>query len=75
LAAARNTGQKLSRGKYIAYLNDGDIMYPDHLETLVTSLEESDSKFACTDAARAQHVKKLGRYEVTKREPSSSCEL
>ena len=25
---------KLSRGKYIAYLNDDEILYPDHLETL-----------------------------------------
>jgi len=41
LAAARNSGRKISRGKYLAYLNDDEIMYPDHLETLVTSLEGS----------------------------------
>jgi glycosyltransferase involved in cell wall biosynthesis len=75
LAAARNTGLKLARGKYIAYLDDEDIFYPDHLETLVTFLEDRDFKLAYTNAARAHLVKKLGRYEVTKQEPSSSCEL
>jgi glycosyltransferase involved in cell wall biosynthesis len=75
LAAARNTGLKLARGKYIAYLDDDDTFYPDHLETLVTFLEESDFEVAYTDAARTHQVKKLGRYEVTKQEPSSSCDL
>jgi glycosyltransferase involved in cell wall biosynthesis len=41
-AAARNTGLKLSRGKYVAYLDDAEIFYPDHLENLVTSLEGRD---------------------------------
>jgi hypothetical protein len=42
LAAARNTGLKLSRGKYLAYLNDDEILYPDHLETLVTLSSEGN---------------------------------
>jgi glycosyltransferase involved in cell wall biosynthesis len=69
LAAARNTGIKICRGKYIAYLKDDEILYPDHLQTLVTFLEESEFQVAYTDAARAWQEKKLGRYEVTKREP------
>jgi MoaA/NifB/PqqE/SkfB family radical SAM enzyme len=69
LAAARNTGIKISRGKYIAYLNDDEILYPDHLQSLATFLETSDFEVAYTDAARAWQEKKLGRYEVTKREP------
>ena len=39
LAAARNTGIALARGKYIAYLDDDDLYYPDHLETAVGYLE------------------------------------
>jgi hypothetical protein len=36
-AAARHTGLKLSRGEYIAYLNDDEVLPPDHLKTLVNS--------------------------------------
>jgi glycosyltransferase involved in cell wall biosynthesis len=60
LAAARNTGLKLSRGQYIAYLNDDETLNPNHLETLVTSLEESDSQVAYSDTSRAHHVKSWG---------------
>jgi glycosyltransferase involved in cell wall biosynthesis len=37
-AAARNTGIANSNGKYIAYLDDDDIYYPQHLELLVGEL-------------------------------------
>jgi GT2 family glycosyltransferase/radical SAM superfamily enzyme YgiQ (UPF0313 family)/SAM-dependent methyltransferase len=62
LAAARNTGIKLARGKYLAYLDDDDLFYPDHLETLVTALEGSRFRVAYTDAHRAHQEKKHGRY-------------
>jgi GT2 family glycosyltransferase len=68
LAAARNTGITLSRGKYLAYLDDDDIFYPDHLETLVTFLETSDFRVAYTDALRALQVKKHGRYATVDRD-------
>jgi GT2 family glycosyltransferase/tRNA A37 methylthiotransferase MiaB/Flp pilus assembly protein TadD len=68
LAAARNTGLKLARGKYIAYLDDDDLFYPDHLETLVTFLETSDYRIAYTDAHRAHQEKQLGRYVTTGRD-------
>jgi glycosyltransferase involved in cell wall biosynthesis len=67
-AAARNTGIKASRGKYIAYLDDDDIFYPDHLETLVNFLEKGDYRVAYTDAYRAHLEKKDGIYVVTKRD-------
>jgi O-antigen biosynthesis protein len=57
LAAARNTGIKLARGKYLAYLDDDDLFYPDHLETLVTALEGSRFRVAYTDAHRAHQEK------------------
>jgi GT2 family glycosyltransferase/glycosyltransferase involved in cell wall biosynthesis/ubiquinone/menaquinone biosynthesis C-methylase UbiE/TolA-binding protein len=62
LAAARNTGIRLSRGKYIAYLDDDDIFYPEHLETLVDYLENSEDRIAYTDACRAHQVLENGKY-------------
>ncbi|MFH1625990.1 MAG: glycosyltransferase, partial [Pseudomonadota bacterium] len=53
LPAARNTGLKAAKGKYIAYLDDDDIYYPNHLETLVGFLENNDYKVAYTDSYHA----------------------
>jgi GT2 family glycosyltransferase/thioredoxin-like negative regulator of GroEL len=68
LAAARNTGIRVSRGKYIAYLDDDDIFYPDHLETLVSFLEGSAFRVAYTDAHRAHQTMNNGRLCVTARD-------
>ena len=68
LAAARNSGIRVARGKYIAYLDDDDLYRPDHLQTLVAFLEQSECKVAYTDAYRAHQEKRDGRYVVTKRD-------
>jgi GT2 family glycosyltransferase/MoaA/NifB/PqqE/SkfB family radical SAM enzyme/Flp pilus assembly protein TadD len=68
LAAARNSGIKLARGKYIAYLDDDDLFYPRHVETLVAFLESGEYKVAYTDAYRAHQEKKNGEYVVIKRD-------
>lgn len=52
VGAARNTGLKSAKGFYIAYLDDDDIYYPDHLETLVNALENTDFPLAYTDSNR-----------------------
>lgn len=69
LAGARNTGIKVARGKYIAYLDDDDIFYPEHLATLVTFLQESGESVAYTDAYRAHQVMQGdGVYVITGRD-------
>jgi glycosyltransferase involved in cell wall biosynthesis len=53
-ASARNTGLRLARGKYVAYLDDDDVYLPGHLETLVAFLESTGNKVAYTDACCAR---------------------
>ncbi|MDQ1265915.1 MAG: hypothetical protein QG635_1067, partial [Bacteroidota bacterium] len=63
-AAARNTGLKAAKGKYIAYLDDDDLFYLEHLETLVKFLISNEFKVAYTDAA-CVHLKKSGsEYKI-----------
>lgn len=42
-SGAMNAGLLKARGKYISYLDDDDIFYPNHLETLVSFLESHDT--------------------------------
>ena len=64
---SRNEGLQLSRGKYVAYLDDDDVFYPDHLKTLVDVLEKTGSKVAYTDACRAHQKKAPDGTYVTHR--------
>ena len=68
LAAARNSGIRAARGKYIAYLDDDDLFYPSHLKTLVSFLELGEYQVAYTDAYRAHQGKINDEYIVTKRD-------
>jgi glycosyltransferase involved in cell wall biosynthesis len=66
-SAARNTGIRAACGKYIAYLDDDDNYYPNHIETLVKFLENSEYKIAYTDAVMAQQEKQNGEYVTINR--------
>ena len=68
LPAARNSGLKLARGKYIAYLDDDDIFYPNHFETLLSVLEKDGFKIAYSDAYRAIQIKEGKNYKTVKKE-------
>lgn len=68
VAAARNTGLQAAVGKYIAYLDDDDLYYADHIETLVTFLENSEYRIAYTDAYRAHQTYQDCAYRVIKRD-------
>lgn len=52
LPNARNTGINISKGTYIAYLDDDDIYYPFHIESLVNALDQSGSQVAYSDIFR-----------------------
>jgi glycosyltransferase involved in cell wall biosynthesis len=68
LSVARNSALKIARGKYIAYLDDDDVFYPDHLETLVGYLENNKLDVAYTNPYRALQIKERDKYLVKSRE-------
>ncbi len=46
--AALNLGLQMAQGKYISYLDDDDIYYPNHLDTLVYTAEAKSLDFVCS---------------------------
>lgn len=74
-AAARNTGLRLARGKYIAYLDDDDRFLPDHLQTLVEFLESHEYRVAYSDAWRVHEERRGDRYVETTRDVPYSFEF
>ncbi|RJQ51596.1 MAG: glycosyltransferase [Nitrospiraceae bacterium] len=74
-SAAKNTGINAAKGKYISYLDDDDIYYPEHLETLVNFLESSDCRVAYTDALRANQQIHDGRYITVSKESANTSDF
>lgn len=60
-AAARNAGVRMARGRWIAYADEGDVFYPEHLATLVGALRETGAPFAYGDAHCAPLARGDGR--------------
>ncbi|MCC6850398.1 MAG: glycosyltransferase [Deltaproteobacteria bacterium] len=73
LAAARNTGLGVARGRFVAYLDDDDVFYPEHLETLVPLLEQRPDAVFYTDALRVVQVRDAtGHRTVARDRPYSN---
>ncbi|RMH69148.1 MAG: glycosyltransferase [Gemmatimonadetes bacterium] len=52
-AKAASSGLKHARGKYLMFLDDDDLLYPEHCEILVDFLEHHDLEVAYTDTCCA----------------------
>lgn len=73
LAAARNSGLRMAKGTYVAYLDDDDRYLPNHLETLVAYLDRHECRIAYTDAWRVHERQIDGQYvEITRDVPYSN---
>jgi glycosyltransferase involved in cell wall biosynthesis/SAM-dependent methyltransferase len=68
LPASRNTGIRAARGKYIAYLDDDDLYYPEHLQTLLNYVTSHPGVVAYTDACCSQQERLNGQWRVVRRD-------
>lgn len=57
--AAVNAGIQNSRGNWMSYLDDDDILYPWHLETLFQAAQNSNSRFVYSNFNRALFLGEL----------------
>ncbi len=64
---ARNKGIRASHGEYIAYLDDDDIYYPEHLSTLIRTVIDRDVSVVYSDAYEATQLIHDDSYTITDR--------
>ncbi|MFC4161599.1 glycosyltransferase [Chitinimonas lacunae] len=75
LSAARNTALALVRGRYICYLDDDDLMRPEHLATIKAALDRDDVVLVYTDAEYvAERIEGGQRVAVERATPYAAIE-
>ncbi len=67
VAATRNAGMRAASGRYIAYLDDDDLYYENHLDFLTTMLREGGVSVAYSDGNQALMRKIDGRWTTVNR--------
>jgi len=75
IATARNTGVRLARGHWIAYLDDDDFYYPEHLQVLVSAMRETGIKVAYSDSVQVVEDFRNGQWRALSRELRMSCDF
>ena len=66
-----NAGVAAARGEYVLFLDDDDLLFADHVETLIAALQREGTRVAYALGMEAQqtvHSLDPLRYEITKRE-------
>jgi LmbE family N-acetylglucosaminyl deacetylase len=66
-AAAANAGIEIATGDYIAFLDDDDLVEPEHLETLAGLVDGELVRVAYTDAAVTVHTLGPSGYQLEER--------
>ncbi len=59
-SSARNTALRGASGEIVCYLDDDDVMYPDHLEIIVKNMRETGYPVVYTDAVLTYEVTENG---------------
>jgi hypothetical protein len=68
LAACWNAGIKAAAGAWVAFLNDGETFYPNHLETLFSAIDPENCMAVYGDSYRALQVLKGASYFTFRRD-------
>jgi len=63
-AAVLNEGVRRSKGRFIAYLDDDDVYYPNHLELLLDALRQGEDKIAYSNTKMVSGSFAGGRFRA-----------
>lgn len=55
VSSARNVGIKLSKGKYLIFVDSDDYVTPDYVETLVSLMKQGNNELACADYSKVEN--------------------
>ena len=61
-ASVLNEGARRASGRYIAYLDDDDVYYPDHLESLHNAIVSSGRKFVYSNTQFVRGESREGKF-------------